>query len=119
MENRTGFPDLAQMSMTMNFKFFLPVDATLDNLNEAINLVLGKGGLKCDLCEFELDTSLERFPWPFHGWSLGRLSFAPTILIIFERNDFGRPFGVGVILDLNITSRGFVGNWGVDSNMLF
>jgi hypothetical protein len=116
METRTSFPDLAHMGMTMNFKFFLSVDATLDDLNETINLVLGKGGLKCDLCEFELDTILERFPWPFHGWSLGRLiSFAPSILIIFEWNDFGRPFGVGVILNLNITSRGFVGNRGIDS----
>jgi hypothetical protein len=43
MENRTGIPDLAQMGMTMNFKFVLPVNATLDDLNEAINLVRGKG----------------------------------------------------------------------------
>ena len=104
MENCTSIPDLAQMGMTMDFKFVLPVDATLHDLNEGINLVLGEEGLKCNLCKFKLGTSLEWFPWPFHSCSLGHLNFAPTNLIFFEQNNFGRPFGVGVILNLDITS---------------
>jgi hypothetical protein len=107
MENRTFIPDLAQMGMTMDFKFVLPIDATFHDSNEGINLVLGEGGLKCDFGKFKLGTSLDRFPWPFHGCSLGDLDFVPTSLIFFERNDFGRPFGVGVILNLDIASQGF------------
>lgn len=117
MENCTGTPDLAHMAMTMDFEFVLPVNAALHDLNEGIDLVLGEGGLKCDLREFEFGTALERFPWPFYGFSLGRLNFALTNLIFFERNDFRGPFGVGVILDLNIASRGlaprFVGIAGM------
>jgi hypothetical protein len=106
LEIRTGIPDLAHMGMTMEFKFVFPIDATLNDFNEGINLALGEGGLKCDLGEFKLRTSLERFPWPFRSHSLNPFSFTPTMLIFFERNSFGRPFGVGVILNLDITSRG-------------
>jgi hypothetical protein len=117
MENRTGIPDLAHMGMTMEFKFVFPIDATLNDLNEGINLALGEGGLKCDLGKFKLRTSLERFPWPSRTRSLNPFSFTPTMLIFFERNSFGRPFRVGVILDLDITSRGldlrFVGIAGI------
>ena len=106
MENRTGIPDLAHMGMTFQFKFVFPIDATLNDLNEGINLALGEGGLKCDLGKFKLRTSLEWFPWPSRSRSLNPFNFTPTMLIFFERNSFGRPFGVGVILDLDITSRG-------------
>jgi hypothetical protein len=84
MENRTGIPNLAQMGMTMDFEFVLSINTTLHDLNEGINLVLGKGGLKRDLCKFELSTSLEWFPWPFYGCSLGNLIFAPAKLILFK-----------------------------------
>jgi hypothetical protein len=103
MENRTGIPDLAHMGMTTEIKFVFSILATPNDFNEGINLALGEGGLKCDLGKFELRTSLERFPWPSRSCLLNPFSFTPTMLIFFERNNFGRPFGVGVILDLDIT----------------
>lgn len=117
MENRTIIPDLTQMGMTMDFKFVIPVGATLNDLNEGINLALGEGGLKRDLGKLKFGTGLERIPRPFNSRSLNPFNFTPTTLIFFERNNLGRPFGVGVILNLDIINRGlalrFVGIAGI------
>jgi hypothetical protein len=105
MENRTGIPDLTQMGMVMDIECVLLVDATLHDLNEGIDLALGEGHLKCDFCKFKLCSSLEWTQWLFRGFSFGHLNFALAGLIFFERNEFGRQFGVRVVLNFDITSR--------------
>ena len=107
MQNSASIPDLTQMRMTMDFELILPFDTAIHDLNESVDLILGERGLERHLCEFKLGTSLERFPWPFQVCSLSCcLNPASTCLIFLEWDDIGRPFGVGMILNLDVTHQG-------------
>jgi hypothetical protein len=48
MENRSSVPDLAKMSMVVDFEFILPIDAVLHNFYQGVDLILGEGSFECD-----------------------------------------------------------------------
>jgi hypothetical protein len=107
MKDRTGIPDFAKVSMIMDFECVLSLDTLLHYFDEGVNLFLGQRGLECNLRKFKFSASLERLPRALQI-STWNLNLTSTSLIYTKRDNIGGPFGVWMILNLDIINQGTI-----------